>query len=64
MSVQKIKIGILTYLNSYEEELVVASSEIEDAHGIPINFNTLLAELQLVVKAVNARQVAVLLIMY
>ena len=56
MSVQKIKVGRLTYLNSDEESLVVASAEIEGSHGLPIDVNTLGVELQLVIKAVNAQQ--------
>ena len=56
MSVHRIKVGRPTYLNSDEEALVVASEEIEGAHGLPIDFNTLGVELQLVIKSVNARQ--------
>ena len=56
MSVQRIKLGRPTYLNLYEEALVVALAEIEGAHGLPIDVNTLGVELQLVIKAVNARQ--------
>ena len=56
MSVQRVKVGIPTYLNSDEEVLVVASAEIEGAHGLPIDVNTLGVELQLVIKAVNTRQ--------
>ena len=41
MTVHKIKNGRPTYLNSDEEALVVASSEIEGAHGLPIDVNTL-----------------------
>ena len=54
MSVQKIKVGRPTYLNKDEESLVVALEEIEGAHGFPIGVNTLVAELQLVIKSVNA----------
>ena len=56
MSVPKSKVGRPTYLDSDEEALVVPLSEIEGDHGIPINVNTLPAELKLVIKAVNARQ--------
>ena len=56
MSVHKIKNGRPTYLNPDEEALVVASAEMEGAHGLPINVNTLGAEMQLVIRAVNARQ--------
>ena len=56
MSVQKIKFVRSTYLNSDEEVLVVASSEIEGAHGLPIDVNTLGAELQFFIKSVNARK--------
>ena len=56
MSVQKIKVGRPTYLNSDEEALVVASVEIGSAHGLPIDVNTLGSELQFVIKEVNARQ--------
>ena len=56
MSVHIIKVGRITYLNSYEEALVVASAEIEGAHGLPIDVNTLGVELQLVIRAVNAQQ--------
>ena len=56
MSVQRIKVGRPTYLNSDEEELVVASAYIEGAHGFPIDDNTLGVELQLVVKVVNAQK--------
>ena len=45
MSVQKIKVGRLTYLNSDEESLVVALAYIEVAHGFPIYVNILGAEL-------------------
>ena len=55
-SVQWNKIGRPTYLYSDEEALVVASEEIEGAHGLPIDVNTLGVELQLVIKAVNTRQ--------
>ena len=55
-SVQRNKIGRPNYLNSYEEALVVASAEIEGAHGLPIDINTLGVELQLVIRAVNAQQ--------
>ena len=55
MYVQRIKVGRPTYLNSDEESLVVALAEIEGAHGLPIDVNTLGVELQLVIKAVNAR---------
>ena len=48
-----IKVGKLTYLNSVEEALVVASAEIEGAHGLTIDVNTLGVKLQLVIKAVN-----------
>ena len=56
MTVYRIKVGRPTYLNSYEEALVVASAKIEGAHGLPIDVNTLGIELQLVIRAVNARQ--------
>ena len=56
MTVNKIKIGRPTYLNSDEEALVVALADIEGAHGLPIDVNTLGSELQLVIRAVNARQ--------
>ena len=56
MTVHIIKVGRPTYLNSDEEALVVASSEIEGAHGLPIDVNTLGGELQLVIRAMNARQ--------
>ena len=52
----KIKVGRPTYLNLDEEVLVVASTETEGAHGLHIGVSTLGAELQLVIKAVNARQ--------
>ena len=47
MSVQKIKVGIPTYLNSDEEALVFASADIECAHGFPIDVNTLGDELKI-----------------
>ena len=53
MSVHKIKNGRPTYLNPDEEALVVAAAEMESAHGLPIDVNTLGAELQLVITAVN-----------
>ena len=56
MYVQKIKFGRPTYLNLNEEALVVASVEIEGSHRLPIDINTLGAELQLVIKAVNVQQ--------
>ena len=37
----KIKVGRPTYRNSDEEALVVALTEIEGAHGFPIDVNTL-----------------------
>ena len=56
MTVHKIKNGRPTYLNPDEEALVVSPDEIEGAHGLPIDVNTLGSELQLVIRAVNARQ--------
>ena len=56
MSVQKIIVGRPTYLNSYEEALLVALAKIEDDHGVPIDVNTLGFELQFVIKSVNAKQ--------
>ena len=56
MSVQKIKVGRPNDLNSDKEALVVASENMEVAHGLPIGVNTLGAKLQFVIKAVNARQ--------
>ena len=35
---------------------MVASYKIEGAHGLPIDVNTLICELQLVIRAVDARQ--------
>ena len=54
MSVQKIKVGRPTYLNSDRERLVVALEEKESAHGLPIGVNTLGSELKFVIKAFNA----------
>ena len=45
-----------TYLNSDEEALVVPPSEIEGAHGLPIDVDTLGSKLQLVIRAVNAQK--------
>ena len=45
MNVHKIKNRRPTYLNPDEEALVVASDEIEGAHGLPIDVNTLGIEL-------------------
>ena len=56
MSFQRSKVGRPTYLNYDEEAWVVASEEIEGAYGIPIDVNTLGAEMQLVIKTVNAQQ--------
>ena len=62
MSVQKIKVGRPTYLNSYEEALLVKLVEIEGAHGfaidvgLPIDVNTSGAKLQFFIKPVNSRQ--------
>ena len=56
MSVHRVKIGRPTYLNSDEETLVVASAEIEGAHGLHIDDNTLGGRLQLVIRAMNAQQ--------
>ena len=56
MTVHRVKSGRPTYLNSDEKALVVASEEIEIAHGLPIDVNTLGGKLQLVIRAVNARQ--------
>ena len=54
MSVQKIKVGRPTYLNSDEEALVVASAQIEGDRGLLIDVNALGAELQFFIKVVNA----------
>ena len=56
ISVQTIKVGIPTYLNSYEEALVVALAQIKGAHGLPIDFNIVGAKLKFVIKAVNSQQ--------
>ena len=56
MTVRRIKAGRPTYLNPDKEALVVASANIEGAHGLPIDFNILGGELQLVIRAVNSRQ--------
>ena len=56
MYAQKIKFGRPTYLISDEETLVVALAEIEGTHGLPIDVNTLGAELQFFMKAVNAQK--------
>ena len=56
LSVQKIKVGKPTYLNSDEEALVVASEEIEGAHGFPTDVNTYGSKLQFFIKAMNAQQ--------
>ena len=56
MTVHKTKIGRPTCLNSYEEALVVPPSEIEGAHGLTIDVNTLGSKLQLVIRAVNAKK--------
>ena len=56
MTVRRIKVGRPTYLSSDEEALVVVSADIEGAHGLPIDFNTLGGELQLVIIAMKARQ--------
>ena len=52
----KNKSGIPTYLNSDEEALVVALAEIEGVNGLPIDVNTLGANLKFFIKAVNARK--------
>ena len=44
MSVQKIKVGRPTYLNTHEEALVIASADTEGDHGLPIDVNTLGSE--------------------
>ena len=51
-----MSVGRPTYLNSDEEALVVVSADIEGAHGLPIDVNTLVAELKFVIKAMNAQQ--------
>ena len=56
ISVHRIKFGIPTYINSDEEALMVSLAEIEGDHGLPIDVNILGVELQLVIRAVNARQ--------
>ena len=56
MYVQNIRVGRPTYLNSYEESLLVSSADIEVAHGIPIDVNTLGSELQFFIQALNAQQ--------
>ena len=53
-SVQKIKVGRPTYLNSYEEALVFVLADIEGDHGVHIGVNKLGSELQLIIKLVNA----------
>ena len=56
MYIHRIKVGRPTSLNSDEEALVVASAEIEGAHGLPIDVNTLGVKLQLVIRAMNAQK--------
>ena len=56
MYVQHIKGRRPTYLNSNEEALVVSLAEIEGAYVFIIDFNTLGAEMKLVLKSVNAQQ--------
>ena len=56
MSVKTIKVGRQPSLNSYEEELVVASAEIECDHGLPIYVNTFGAKLKFVIKSVSSQQ--------
>ena len=53
---KKPKVGRPTYINPDEEASAVASADIGGAHGIPTDVNTLGAELQLIIKVVNARQ--------
>ena len=54
--VQKNKVVRPTYLNSDEESLVIASADIEGAHGLSIDVNTLGAKMQFFIKSVNAQQ--------
>ena len=55
MPIHKIKVERPTYLNSDEKALVVTPTEIEFAHGFPIDVNKLGSKLQLVIKEINAR---------
>ena len=47
------KIGRPTYLNNDKESLIVAASEIEGGHDLPLDSNYLLENLQRVIKAVK-----------
>ena len=47
------KIGRTTYLSNYNEYLIVASNYIESDNGLPLDSNSLLGQLQRVIKAVK-----------
>ena len=49
--IQKNKARKPTYLNTYEETLMVASADIKGAHGMHIEVNTLGAELKRAIKS-------------
>ena len=47
------KSGFPTYLSQYKDSLMVASSEIEGAHGLPLDSQYLSDQLQRVNKAIK-----------
>ena len=47
------KIGCPTYLSNDKESLIVSATEIEGGHGLPLDSNSLLDQLQCVIKAVK-----------
>ena len=47
------KIGRLNYLSNYEESLIVAASDIEYDHGIPLDIHARLENFQSVFKSVK-----------
>ena len=47
------KIGRPTYLSNDMESLIVVAAEIEGGHGLPLESNFILGQLQCVIKAVK-----------
>ena len=45
------KIGCLTYLSNDKESLIVAYADIEGGHGLPLDSNYILGQLQHAIKA-------------
>ena len=54
-TVQMNKSGQRTYLNEYEDSLVVASANIEGGRGLPLEWRGIEQQLQNVVKSINSQ---------